>query len=273
MAGPTSQDQSQHAKISYQAESAIPPEMERPSNHRSKYPGKHSRRINFLRNTRGETLAAPSADAPATAMRASPTSHMSRAPSKLSQQSKPFYKESALPVEERDPIRMLVDKLKIYNRNTFKPMMIIYAPSHEQDAIPKWQNPTHVDDPSITLTSWGRVHPKIRKIIIVKANFDNQYLALPLYSHEGKGVANKNKEEYMAVVDHRSKKTECANAGPPLLTNWMVEDVEDLLPTTVCHISSPFPRKFSVPCFVEGELARDATEKLVKAFKAFMARD
>ena len=87
----------------------------------------------------------------------------------------------------------------------FKPGMIIRALTHEQDFHDTADGSTMtIADKYTTESKFGLIHSKYRKMIVL-ALYETHYLAIPLYTHNGNGVARKSRpDEYISVRDHRS---------------------------------------------------------------------
>lgn len=177
---------------------------------------------------------------------------------------KPYYKEGCLPAAERNQTRMQAQACNKHHKSSFKVGMIICAPLHEQDFNPQG----NVVDQSITDSVYGRIHTKFRKQIIV-ALFDSHYVAVPCYSHGGRGLEHKQaKNEFMVVQDHRSQEKVAAESPRRILVTEQINSgVEPYHPKTAAHVARPYSRSYESPCIIEGKLQRLSITDLAKTYR------
>ena len=106
--------------------------------------------------------------------------------------------------------------------------------------------------------------------MIVVALFYDHYLAIPLYTHGGNGLARKeNKWEYASIEDYREPRS-LQEGGFLLHTEFLKPDCKHLLPKSVAHIAYPVSRKYTLPVAPQGHLRQDSIVDLVKAFAQYM---
>ena len=106
--------------------------------------------------------------------------------------------------------------------------------------------------------------------MIVVALFHDHYLAIPLYTHGGNGLARKeNKWEYASIEDYREPRS-LQEGGFLLHTEFLKPDCKHLLPKSVAHIAYPVSRKYTLPVAPQGHLRQDSVVDLVKAFGQYM---
>lgn len=132
------------------------------------------------------------------------------------------------------------------------------------------QTNTHSKGRHITFSNWNDpIYTEIRFMIVV-ALFHDHYLAIPLYTHGGNGLARKqNKWEYASIQDYREPRS-LQEGGFLLHTEFLKPDCKHLLPKSVAHITYPVSRKYILPVAPQGHLRQDSIDDLVKAFTQYM---
>lgn len=116
-------------------------------------------------------------------------------------------------------------------------------------------------------TTHGRIYSKLRWFIIV-AIFTENYIALPLFTHGGKGLDAKPIEaldEYISVYDPRNPGPELQlSAHQPLRTCDMSGTI--LRVNTCAHISNPVSRNYTLRVETKGRLNKSSTERIIALF-------
>ena len=122
----------------------------------------------------------------------------------------------------------------------------------------------------ITFSTWNDpIYTEIRFMIVVALFYDH-YLAIPLYTHGGNGLAHKdNKWEYASIEDYREPRS-LREAGIVLHTEYLKPDCKHLLPKSVAHIAYPVSRKYTLPVAPQGHLREDSKRDLVNSFGQYM---
>ena len=122
----------------------------------------------------------------------------------------------------------------------------------------------------ITFSNWNDpIYTEVRFMIVIALFYDH-YLAIPLYTHGGNGLAHKdNKWEYASIEDYREPMSH-QEAGFLLHTEYMKPDCKHLLPKSVAHIAYPVSRKYTLPVAPQGFLREDSRIGLVKLFGQYM---
>ena len=206
---------------------------------------------------------------------------------------------------------------KLYGKDFFQPGMIIRADLHEEDfkASRSSMNtaktitaPNGVVEVSKGYNQPRNIHTKERKMIIV-ACYERHYICIPLYSHEGYGLKNKNvstcpafrpipfppispilnskssnqrkrttnhslqESEYISVSDHRStlKDFKPLSKHGALATEYLHEGIEPYLPMTAAHITYPVSRNYELAVVHEGHLKKEDLRHLIKLFNKYCA--
>lgn len=122
----------------------------------------------------------------------------------------------------------------------------------------------------ITFSNWNDpIYTEVRFMIVVALFYDH-YLAIPLYTHGGNGLAHKdNKWEYASIQDHRNPRS-MHEAGIMLHTEYLKPDCKHLLPQSVAHIAYPVSRKYNLPVAPQGRLREDSKDSLETVFSQYM---
>ncbi|KAL8870166.1 MAG: hypothetical protein Q9174_003721 [Haloplaca sp. 1 TL-2023] len=191
---------------------------------------------------------------------------------------RPHLKQSCLPPGERDPVVERYEKSKghVYDKDLYRPGMIIRVWLHEQDyaATSTGANLTVLaprnDTKTRTNTDAGPVLSTQRKMIVLSM-FEDHYLAVPLFTHNGNGLNFKTKpSEFVSVFDHRVK-PKPSPLGPwrPLVTESLQEDVDRFSPVTTAHITYALPRRYNLPVVKEGHLAPKSTNYLIGLYNTY----
>ena len=140
---------------------------------------------------------------------------------------------------------------------------------YSQSGMSSQWNP-HSKGRHITFSNWNDpIYTEVRFMIVV-ALFHDHYLAIPLYTHGGNGLARKeNKWEYASIQDYREPRS-LQEGGFLLHTEFLKPDCKHLLPKSVAHIAYPVSRKYTLPVAPQGHLRQDSIVDLVKAFAQYM---
>ncbi|KAL8681811.1 MAG: hypothetical protein Q9186_002126 [Xanthomendoza sp. 1 TL-2023] len=212
---------------------------------------------------------------------ASPPTQERRAPSTTtgprrsaySPPKKPYLKESCLPIEEQNRDLLEIEELKTHSlsKADFKPGLIIRALLHEQDyeASSSRSNIT-IADKYRSNTNYGPIYTKCRKMIVL-ALFEDHYTAIPIFTHNGNGLARKKKpEEYVSIVDHRAKyESPPLNFNGQLVTDQMYNGTQLFDAKSTAHVTYALSRKYDLPCVKEGFLTKKSSNRLIKLFNAY----
>ncbi|MCJ1463786.1 hypothetical protein MMC07_002395 [Pseudocyphellaria aurata] len=180
------------------------------------------------------------------------------------------YKQSCLPSEQRDPI-LLEAELKQGTKlpkEAFKPGAIIRAVLHEQD----FQGAAGASDviradKYKTDSVYGRICTKARKMIVM-ATFEDNYIAVPIYTHNGRGLEGKAKpQEFVSVRDHRTPGSFTQlSSHRPLRTERLSPEILPFQLKSIAHITYPVSRKYTLPVVHEGYLEKESIDQLATLF-------
>ena len=167
-------------------------------------------------------------------------------------------------------------KYHSFHKTEFVPGIIIRGIIHEQDFMdtPKplpFKDPTNNTNPGnkhVTHGAYGPVYSENRFLIVVNNRPEDHYLAIPVYSHKGNGLAKKfHRDEYVSVADHRYlANCQQQSAHAPLITEYLKDGVEELMPMSTAYTSYPVSRKYGLPVAHQGKLNEESTKRLVAMY-------
>ncbi|KAI4167906.1 MAG: hypothetical protein LQ348_007593 [Seirophora lacunosa] len=186
---------------------------------------------------------------------------------------KSIHKQVMLPPEERDPTVEDIEANKgvVLHKSQFKPGMIIRGKLHEQDykATSSSSNIT-IADPYRSDTKFGPICTKYRKMIVI-ALFEDHYLSIPVFTHNGHGLADKTKtEEYIGIKDHRAKEEGLRQSRhEPLVTEFITSGIDLFDAKSTAHVTYALSRKYDLSLILEGHLTKSSTNRLIRVFKQF----
>ncbi|KAL8951526.1 MAG: hypothetical protein Q9222_002497 [Ikaeria aurantiellina] len=180
--------------------------------------------------------------------------------------------------------------------------MIIRAPLHEQDSKGGAPRSTVSVASSIaseatlaekytTESRFGPIFTKYRKMIVValhqkKKNGSDayglddgkdNYVAVPLYTHNGKGLVNKAQpDEFVSVKDHRYKEDPTwhrLSKWEPLVTESIKDGIDLFDRKSTAHLAYPVSRRYALPVVYEGNLRGSSFRILVDLYRRYAAVD
>lgn len=182
-----------------------------------------------------------------------------------------YMKQSCLPVDERDPdlLHAEQNRGRVLAKEVFKLGMIIRAALHE----PLLSGATDLTDKNKGSSIYGPVFSKVRKMIVV-ALYEDHYIALPVYTHNGNGLQGKTKaDEYVSVKDHRSQTPFTPlSKHLPLVTETVNPGIDPFHPNATAHLTYPVSRKYNLRVTPEGILDTNSVKKLIALFNDYMPR-
>ena len=152
-------------------------------------------------------------------------------------------------------------------REMFRVGGIVRAALHEQDFRGTSATTNMTMNTNITESRFGNIHTKFRKMIIVSLHEEN-YVAIPLFTHNGKGLAHKrNPNEFVSVFDSR-------NPGPyvplssrgALMTKFVTPGIHAYDPKSTAHLTYPVSRSYTLPVVYEGHLDSASTSHLISLY-------
>jgi len=154
-------------------------------------------------------------------------------------------------------------------KEVYKTGMIIRAALHE----PFLSGATDVADKSRTESKFGAICTKYRKMIVV-ALYQDHYVALPLYTHNGNGLQGKAKpDEFVSIKDHRSREPFTKlSTHKALVTENINTDIHPFSPKCTAHLTYPVSRKYDLPVTPEGNLDKPSIKSLIQLYNDFAPR-
>ncbi|KAL8782998.1 MAG: hypothetical protein Q9213_004955 [Squamulea squamosa] len=166
----------------------------------------------------------------------------------------------------------------------YKLGMIIRAPLHEQDSALARRPGAGGAGSSVasnaseatkaetyrTESRMGTIFTKQRKMIVVALHTDH-YVAIPLYTHNGRGLANKRTpEEFVSVKDHRyTEEFVKLSIHDPLVTEMIKEGINLFDPMSTAHLAYPVSRRYTLPVVHEGHLRNSSLRILVTLYNRY----
>ncbi|KAL9098791.1 MAG: hypothetical protein Q9163_005610 [Psora crenata] len=150
--------------------------------------------------------------------------------------------------------------------------MVVRAAVHEQDFhdAPRWATTAAKEDDIHSVASrYGQIYSKVRWMIVV-ALFENHYLTIPLYTHNGKGLKHKSpnaKLEYVSVRDARHRGDFTTLSHHRELEAGMDRGAIVLDRNTVAHLTAPVTRKYDLLVEHQGHLDSNSRRMLIKLWR------
>ena len=156
------------------------------------------------------------------------------------------------------------DRPDMLLKHEFRPGMIIHAPLFEED---RYQNKSCGPSEYRSIAAQGMVFGKPRYMIVVGLHYDH-YIAVGIYTHEGKGLANKpnHKGEYVSVRDGRIPKGKYTKLSDhkELVTNGVGSHIN---PLSTAWYTRPISRSYDLRIKCEGSLTEDSLNRLCDYIK------
>ena len=114
---------------------------------------------------------------------------------------------------------------------------------------------------------FGPIYSENRICIVVNVA-KSVYLAVPLFTHEGKGLLTTNPDEkgdWISIQDHRQlDRCQQQSEYHPLRTAYMSPQADILDPVSTAWIPYAFPCRFDVPVAYQGRLDKASAERLAR---------
>ena len=152
------------------------------------------------------------------------------------------------------------------SRMDIMPGVIIRAPVHQQDyrGASRETEVTGIPDQHITKSRYGDIYSKIRKMIVV-ACYEDHFVAVPLYTHNGNGLRYKKRpDEFISVRDHRNTgQSQPLSKNGTLTTKELSSSVQFYDNATTAHITYPVSRNYNLDSTPEGYLEAASTQILI----------
>ena len=153
----------------------------------------------------------------------------------------------------------------VYPKSEFYPGIIIQALVADQTV-------GEPDDKSRYGTPFGTLCIKFRPLVVV-ACYEEHYVALPFFTHQGKGLKWKlNPQEFVSIRDSRRTEPFTAlSSHPELTTNWMTKFVNPLAVNTTVQMTHPISRSYQHACWISGCLEDESIVALLKLYRCLKA--
>ncbi|KAI4130766.1 MAG: hypothetical protein LQ341_006426 [Variospora aurantia] len=214
---------------------------------------------------------------------------VSRAASYTPYQRPASYNRSHIPDPMTDwlRIRREANQGVRLRKDEYKPGMIIRAPLHEQDgrgdaralgsssSVGSNASEATLAEKYTTPSRFGPIFTKYRKMIVVACHQDN-YVAIPLYTHNGNGLVYKTRpDEFVSVKDHRDKDEgwQPLSRWKPLVTEYVREGIDIFERKTTAHLAYPVSRNYRLPVVKEGFLKGSSAKAMRDLYERFAGVD
>lgn len=160
----------------------------------------------------------------------------------------------------------------------------VHEPDYMGPAVPAFQPGSQASQTSTLVGKGGRgfrehrstgdfgpIYSEDRYFIVVSL-CKITYYAIPLYTHDKKGLANiPEKEDWVSVQDHR-KPDMCQQQSEhlPLCTTVMNPDTKILNPLTAAWLPYAVPIRYSVPVAYQGRLDQESAKRVRNLFLQYL---
>ncbi|KAL8655547.1 MAG: hypothetical protein Q9226_003007 [Calogaya cf. arnoldii] len=165
---------------------------------------------------------------------------------------------------------------KVLHKEQFRPGMLIRALVHEQDfeASSSKSNITvheKLHDKHRTNSDYGTIYTKCRRMIVL-ALYQDHYIAIPIFTHDGKGLVHKAQpEEYVSIKNQGDK------SDPPALskrghieTEPLAGGVQAFHVKSTAHVTYALPRRYDLPVKPEGKLTDRSLNRLLELYNMYV---
>lgn len=173
-----------------------------------------------------------------------------------------------------NPMTHLSNSRMKYAKAFYQPGMIVRAYLHEPDFMDT--KSTFTVEPSarsITPSQFGNIHTKERKMVIVACHQLN-YVALPVYTHGGKGLANKDPDEFISIRDDRDTSSDfrALSKHGALETQFIQKGIRLYDPKSTVQITYPVSRSYDNPVVFEGKIGTKSLNHLIRLVHEYAPR-
>ena len=160
------------------------------------------------------------------------------------------------------------DAAAVHGARDFTPGTIIRAHIYEE----AWKDTPPEESALIHLPGRDPLIGK-KRLMIVVAQYTANYVSVPLFTHNGLGLARKtNPEEFVSVCDHRVSSADDfieQSGHAPLVTEHTTNPNSTLHPLVTARICYPVSRDFVLTVVIEGRLSPESTTRLIKLYNTF----
>ncbi|KAI9759983.1 MAG: hypothetical protein M1835_000262 [Candelina submexicana] len=155
----------------------------------------------------------------------------------------------------------------VLDKKYYRPGMIFLTTQHEPmiEDMP-------LDSRYTTESQHGSICSKMRPMIVV-ALFERHCIAVPLFTHNGKGIEGKNAKEYVSVRDNRLNGSfKALSEYKPLLTERMNEGSSTINPLSVAQLTYPVCVRYGFRIIHQGHLTDDSLLDLIMLYNAVIPK-
>ncbi|KAL8757181.1 MAG: hypothetical protein Q9199_002405 [Rusavskia elegans] len=180
------------------------------------------------------------------------------------------YKQEFLPPAQQNPALLEAEKNKGTKlpKHFFRPGTLFRAVLHDQDfTATSSGSQITVPDKHRTPSIHGPIYTKVRHMIVL-ALYEDHYIAIPLFTHNGTGLDKKvKKDEFVSIRDYRDKNPIPAlSKHRPLKIELVNPGIALFDPKSTAHITYPLARKYDLPVIPEGSIALESLNYLITLF-------
>lgn len=164
-----------------------------------------------------------------------------------------------------------IQKPRRYPKAHYQLGTIVRCPLHENMGTSR-ESGVFTASKFASQSHYGAVFSKMRVMIVV-ARFQNHYVAVPLYTHNGVGLLRKTvdeREEFVSIKDHRDERQFIAQSNHGYLTTGYIKPgIHILDPKSTAHVTYCLARRYDLPVVHHGNLSAQATKRLLELYKQF----
>ena len=184
-----------------------------------------------------------------------------------------YMKQISLPVDQRNSHLVLKEARKSPEdvKKEYVAGTIIRAILHEQHLGQEFPMLNKFETKS---REFGLIYTKSRPMIVI-GQYETHYVAIPLYTHAGRGLEQKRQKwEFVSIRDHRRP----GNFNPltehqPLLTEFMKSTENWFSPVSTAHITYPVSRNYVAHCQIIGRLTKESLARLITLYQRYAPKN
>ncbi|KAI9709420.1 MAG: hypothetical protein M1812_007697 [Candelaria pacifica] len=155
----------------------------------------------------------------------------------------------------------------ILEKRDYKAGMVFLTYQHEAkvEGMP-------LDSRYTTESQHGSICSKMRPMIVV-ALFDKHCVAVPLFTHNGRGMDGKKQDEFVSIKDARiTGPFQALSKHKPLRTEYMLESANIIRPESMVQLTYPVCVRYGSRIIQQGSLAQDSLLQLVFLYNSALPK-
>ncbi|KAH7323566.1 hypothetical protein BKA65DRAFT_481376 [Rhexocercosporidium sp. MPI-PUGE-AT-0058] len=158
-----------------------------------------------------------------------------------------------------------------HHKEEFEPGAVFSAVTHEHHYR---QDRVDHSNANQTETNFGITNSKFRKFVVL-SRFEHHVIALPILTHEGRGLTTKrHKHEYVSVRDRMAQVSAASGESShgvlwaETYPNFQYASAWHRMSDTCClHITRPYSHNMAHKCTISGRLEDESFVRLQKLFR------